>query len=132
MRLQVGQVLVLAGGVDHQEQRVVAQVGDHQVVEDAALLIGEHGIALHAHRQVDDIHRHQAFQGLGGIAAAQGDLAHVRDIEQAGLLAGVQVFLEHAQRVLHRHVIAGERHHARTQFQVQGVQWGLEQCFGHR
>jgi hypothetical protein len=56
----------------------------------------------------------------------------VRDIEQAGLLAGVQVFLEHAQRVLHRHVVAGERHHARAQFQVQGVQWGLEQCFGHR
>jgi hypothetical protein len=68
---QVGQVLVLAGGVDHQEQGVVTQVGDHQVVEDAALFVGEHGIALHAHRQVDDVHRHQAFQRLGGISAAQ-------------------------------------------------------------
>ncbi|MNV78274.1 hypothetical protein D3C71_1717560 [compost metagenome] len=132
MRLQEGQVLVLAGGVDHQEQRVVAQVGDHQVVEDAALLIGEHGIALHAHRQVDDVHRHQAFQGLGRIAAAQDDLAHVRHVEQPRLLTGVQVFLEHAERVLHRHVVAGERHHACAQFQVQGVQRGLEQCFGHR
>lgn len=130
--LQVSQVLLLAGGVDDQEQGVLAQVGNHQVVENAALLIGEHGIALHTHWQVDDVHRYQAFQRLGGVSATQNDLAHVRDVEQAGLLAGVQVFLEHAQRVLHRHVVAGERHHACTQFQMQGMQWGLEQCFGHR
>lgn len=132
MLAQVRQVLLFAGGVDHQEQGVVTQVGDHQVVEDAALRVGEHGIALHAHRQVDDIDRYQRLQGAGGIVAAQDDLAHVRDIEQAGLLAGVQVLLEHAQRVLHGHVVAGERHHARAQFQVQGVQRGLVQCFGHR
>ncbi|MCY1177360.1 hypothetical protein D9M73_176650 [compost metagenome] len=128
----MGQVLVLAGGVDHQEQLVLGQAGDHQVVEDAAVLVGEQCIALHAHRQIEDVHRHQAFQGARGVLTPQEDLAHVGYVEQAGLLAGVQVFLEHAQRVLHRHVVAGERHHARTQFQVQGVQWGLEQCFGHR
>ncbi|MNE42448.1 hypothetical protein D3C80_1365740 [compost metagenome] len=127
---QVRQVLILAGGVDHQEQFVVTQVGDHQVVEDAAVFIGEHRVALHAHWQVDDVDRHQGFQGLGRIGTAQADLAHVRDVEQAGLIAAVQMLFHHPQRVLDRHVVAGERHHARTQFQVQGVQRGLEQCFG--
>ncbi|MCY1451164.1 hypothetical protein D9M71_680190 [compost metagenome] len=126
----MGQVLVLAGGVDHQEQFVIAQVSDHQIIKDAALFVDEHGVALHAYRQVDDIHRHQGFQCLGGIGAAQTDLAHVRDVEQASLFTGVQVLLHHAQGVLHRHVVAGERDHARAQFQVQGVEWGLLQVFG--
>ncbi|MDT4843046.1 hypothetical protein FQZ97_769640 [compost metagenome] len=127
---QMGQVLVLAGGVDHQEQLVLGQAGDHQVVEDAALGVGEQRVALGAHRQVEDVHRHQAFQRPGRIGAAQDDLAHVRDVEQAGLLTGVQVLLEHAERVLHRHVVAGEGHHARAEFEVQGMQRGLGEGFG--
>ncbi|MNJ49373.1 hypothetical protein D3C77_445970 [compost metagenome] len=128
--LQVRQVLVLAGGVDHQEQFVVAQVGNHQVIEDATVFIGEHRVALHAHGQIDDVHRYQGFQGLGGAGTQKADLAHVRDIEQPGLFTGMQVFLHDPKRVLHRHVVAGERHHARAQFKVQGVQRGLLQCFG--
>ena len=51
-------------------------------------------------------------------------------IEQAGALAGVVVFGHQARRVLHRHGVAGKRYHARTQFNVQGVerrcqQWGI-------
>ncbi len=120
--LQMTQVLFLAGGVDHQEQLVIRQPRDHQVVEDAPVGAGEQRVTLHTHRQVDDIHRHQALQRLAGIHAAQADLAHMGDVEQAGLLAGVQVFLEYAQRILDRHRVAGKRHHARTQFQVQSVQ----------
>ncbi|MOA41288.1 hypothetical protein D3C78_1632350 [compost metagenome] len=89
------------------------------------MFVGEQCIALHTHRQVDDIDRHQRFQGLGSACPPQADLAHVRNIEQAGLLASVQVFLEHAQRVLDRHRVACERHHARAQFQVQVVQRGM-------
>ena len=43
--LQVGDVLCLAGGIDHHEQ-VIGAARDHQVVEDAALLVGEQGVAL--------------------------------------------------------------------------------------
>ncbi|MOA44510.1 hypothetical protein D3C78_1668000 [compost metagenome] len=85
---------------------------------------------MHTHWQVNDVDRHQGFQGLGRIGAAQANLAHMRNIEQARLFTRVQVFFHHPQRILDRHVIAGERHHARAQFQVQGVQRGLEQCFG--
>ena len=45
----------------------------------------------------------------------------MRDIEQPRLLAGVQMFLENAGRILHRHLIAGERHHLAAQLEVQGV-----------
>lgn len=130
MLAQVRQVLVLAGGVDHQEQFFVTQVGHHQVIEDAALVVGEHRVALHADWQVEDVDRYQGFQGLGGIGAGEADLAHVGHVEQPGLITGVQVFLHHAQWVLHRHVVAGEGHHARAQLDVQGMQRGFQQGFG--
>jgi hypothetical protein len=38
-------------------------------------------------------------------------LAHVRDVEQARLGTRVQVFLENAEAVVDRHLIARERHH---------------------
>ena len=45
------------------------------------------------------------------------------DIEQSGLLAGMQVF-GNDPLVLHGHVVTGERHHARTQFPMQGIKRG--------
>ena len=58
-RLDMGVVLRLAGGVDDEQQRaVLVRIGrarDHQVVEDATLLVQELRIALLAGRQVDDI-----------------------------------------------------------------------------
>ena len=45
-------------------------------------------------------------------------LAHVRDVEQAGVLARPIVLGEDAGGVLHRHVIAGEGHHASAELHV--------------
>ena len=86
-------------------------------------------------RLADDIDRHQRLQRPCGIrivagAGAHRDLAHMGHVEQAGAGAGMQVFLHHAQWVLHRHVVAGERHHARAQLDVQGMQRGFQQGFG--
>ncbi|MCY1367963.1 hypothetical protein D9M69_549190 [compost metagenome] len=62
----------------------------------------------------------------------QAYLAHMRNIEQARVFASVLMFLHDALRVLHRHFVAGEGHHAGTQFQMQGVQWRAQQFFvGH-
>ncbi len=107
---QVCGVLLLAGGIHHQEQ-MIAGIGNHQVVEDAALLVGKQRITLLVHGQIDNIDRHQRFQCRGGARAAQAQLPHVRHIEQAGLAAGVIVFLENAGRILQRHFVACERHH---------------------
>ena len=52
---------VLAGGVDHQEQ-MAAEIGHHQIVENAACAIGELGVALPPRRNGEDVLRHQPLQ----------------------------------------------------------------------
>jgi len=112
---------------------VVAGIGDHQVVKDAALGIGELGVAHPPDVQAGDVAGHQALQHLGGASTGDAGLAHMRDIEQTGRGARVLVFAEHAQRILHRHVVAGERHHLGTEVPVQGGErGGLERGVGHR
>ena len=131
MRAQMRLVVVLAGGVDDQKQ-MVAEIRHHQVVENAAGLVGELRIALAAGRQRQDVLRHQPFQRQAASSslpdfARSVDLAHMRDVEQAGGGAGVQMFLQHAGGVLHRHVVAGERHHLAAAGDVQRVQRRLFQ-----
>ena len=122
-------VLGLAGGVDDQKQ-MVAEIRHHQIVENAAGLIGKLRVALPSRRNRNDILRHQPLQrercvhNLAGLRP-QRDLAHMRDVEQAGGVAGMQVFPEHAGCVLHRHVIAGERHHFAAARHMEGVQRGV-------
>ena len=96
--LHVAQVGVLAAGVDDEEQVAegrarCGRVGanDHQVVEQAAAGVGEEGVALPAHAEVDHVHRHQVLQGRGGVGTDQPHLAHVRDVEQGRRLAAVLV-----------------------------------------
>ncbi len=100
MLAQMGLVGVLAGGIDHQEQ-MIAEIRDHQVVENAATRVGELRVTLPSGRDRDHVLRHQPLQRLGGILGgvrdasggrAQRDLAHMRDVEQAGRGAGMLVF----------------------------------------
>ena len=49
------------------------------------------------------------------------ELAHVRDVEDAGVGAHGAVLLDHAL-VLHGHLPAGERHHARAERDVPVVE----------
>src|ERR1700722_19681130 len=63
------------------------------------------------------------------MGAAEKRLAHMRNVEQAGLLAGVKMFLENARRILHRHGIARERHQLSAQLQMERVERCLLQCF---
>jgi hypothetical protein len=137
---QMRLVLGLAGGVDHHEQ-AIAEIGDHQIVEQAAVLVGELRVALPTRRHRNDVLGHQALQRQRGVLEAarlraQRDLAHVGDVEQTGGGAGMQMFLQHPGRVLHGHVIAGERHHLRAAREMQRVQWRLFQggriCKHHR
>ena len=60
----------------------------------------------------------------------QFHLAHMGDIKQSGLSAGMFVFNDYACRVLHRHVIAGEPHHAGAKLPMQSIQRGLAQLCG--
>ena len=105
----MGDVLVLAGRVYHENQPVVA-AGDKQVVEDAAVFVGELGVTHGPGGEASDIARHEALQRLGGTVAGKPQLAHVRDVEEPGGGARVRVLRHDAGAVAHRHGIAGEGH----------------------
>ena len=112
------------GGVDDQHQPV-AETGHHQIVADAAGGVGQQPVALAAGPQSEDVGRDQRLEGARGLDRVGGferDLAHVGDVEQARLRAGVQVLPQQPGRVVQRHVVAGKRHHPRPMAQVQGVQ----------
>jgi len=61
---------------------------------------------------------------LEGAGAAELDLAHVGDVEEAGGGAHRLVLLLEPG-VLHRHVPAGEIDHAAPELPVGGVEWSL-------
>ncbi|MET3917124.1 hypothetical protein ABID97_003906 [Variovorax sp. OAS795] len=129
--LDVRQVGHLAGTVDDHEERAVSFVEEHQVVEDAALVVQQQAVALLAGCKVDHVDRHQGLEGGRGVGPDQAQLAHVRDVEQPGRVARVLVLGHEPGGVLHGHGIAGKRHHAGAQFHVQVVQRRLEQwCVG--
>ena len=55
---------------------------------------------------------------------AQRDLAHMRDVEQAGRAPGLGMLGQNAGRVLHRHVVAREGNHLAAARHMERVQGG--------
>ena len=100
---------------------------DHEVVTDAARLVEEQTVALATRLQAEHVDGQEGLQRarrVGDVARArrEPDLAHMRHVEQAGRGPRVQVFLEQARRVLHRHGVARERDHPGPVAQVERVQ----------
>ena len=127
--LDVGEVVLLAGRVDHQEKAGTA-IRHHQVVDDAAPFVGQDRVTGLAFGQAPEVARHQGFQRLGGAVAQKVGLTHVGNVEQRSLPAGVQVFGDDAAGVLERHPIAGERHHLGALLPVKGIERGFLDGFG--
>jgi len=121
---QMGNVGVLAGRIDDQQQVIIAP-RYHQVVENAAGIVQEQAVALLARLELPDIAGDQPLQRRIGTIAHQPHLAHVGDIEQPGSGARVGV-LRHDAFELHRHVIPGERHHAPAKCAMQVVERCLQ------
>ena len=121
VRFHVGDVSAFAGGVDHHED-MIATIGKHQVIHDAALFIGEHAIALAVFCKTFDIDWDQRFQSGSGHRPRDFDLTHMADVKQSRFLACVHMFFHHTKGKLHGHGVPCERHHFRTQLNVQIVQ----------
>jgi hypothetical protein len=122
---------ILAGGVDDDEE-VVVEMGDHQVVEDGAIVVGEEAVALAAFGETENIDGNEAFERKCRILVSarlrlDDHLAHVGHIEQSGCCAGLQMFLHDAGGILYRHVVAGKGHHAGAKRQMQVMQRGFLQ-----
>jgi hypothetical protein len=119
-------VRILAARVDHDEQPV-RQARDHQIVENAAVLIREQPVTLAADRQRSQIDRHQGFKRgsrRGNVARTGADrkLPHMRDIEESRCGSHVLMFADNPARIVERHCVAGERHHARARAAMKVVQ----------
>ena len=110
----LGEVAVLAGGVDHDEQAVVVGLAGHQVVEHAAIGRQQQRIAR-ARFQALVVAGDQFLEHPERISSRNW-LAHVRHVEQPRVLARPAVLRQHAV-VLHRHVVAGEPDHPKPSAQ---------------
>ena len=128
-RVQMRQIVGLARAIDNGEYAVLA-FDEHQVIDDAALVIEQQSVALSADGQVQHVHGNQALQRGLRLWAGEQQLAHVRHVKKAGPAAGVQVFCHQSLAVLHRHGIGRECNHARAKFKVQRVQRGGTQRRG--
>jgi len=128
-RIEIGVVGALAGAVDDNVQASIRiRTGDHKIVEDAALVIEQHGEPLAPDAKFLHFAGNERFKRCGGgfvIGRDNHRLAHMRNIKQPGLGAGVEMLFHHAHRVLHRHVVAGERDHLCAKLQMERVKRGL-------
>ncbi|MOA35649.1 hypothetical protein D3C78_1571160 [compost metagenome] len=84
----MGDIGVFAGCVDDDE-KMIAAIGDHQVVQNAAVFIGEETVTLTTFLEAENVDRHQLFERKCGIGIVAGlrlhdHLAHVGYVEQAG------------------------------------------------
>ena len=118
MGLHMGDVSPFAGGI-HYDKNVIATIGEHQIIHDAALIVGEHSVTLTIYAKTDDINGDQTLQRLRRTCAADLHLPHMAYVKQASFLAGVNMFFHHTQRILHRHRVTRERHHFRTKAHMQ-------------
>ena len=106
---------------------MVAEVRDHQVVENPACVICKLCVALPPRRNRDNVLGHQSLQcdrrilDIAGLRS-QRDLAHMRDVEQAGPVSRMQVLPKHAGRKLDGHLISRERNHLPAAAHMQLVQ----------
>ena len=100
---------------------LASQARHHEIVLDRAIVVEEQCITLHALLEARDIGGGHALQRAGGVVAGQKRLPHMRHIEQACLRTRMQMFLQDAGGILHRHFIAGERHHLAAKLQMERV-----------
>src|SRR5258708_3601257 len=92
------------------------QVRNHQLVAYPAFLVRQLGIALTPNSKTAKIARHELLKRMlrfvnGTRMRADGQLPHMRNVEEAGMRSGVEMLLHHAKIVLDGHRIAGEFDH---------------------
>ena len=74
-------IKLLATGINN-EHKMIAALADHQIIDDATVVVSEKRIALPFHRKAQYIDRHEALQSLRRVghparAGAQYDLSHM-------------------------------------------------------
>src|SRR5919198_768716 len=107
----------------------VELVGD-QVIDDSAPLVREQGVLSLTGLDLVEIVRERRLEQLRRAWALDLELAHVRDVEDAGVAADGPMLGNHAF-VLDRHLPARERHHPRAEGDVASVERRPLERLGH-
>jgi len=121
----------VVGGIRDREVVIGPQAVGEEVVEDAAVLIAQQRVLRAADRHLRDVVGVHALQEVLRAGSRDLDLAHVRDVEDAGRAAHGEVLGANAVAVLHRHLPAGERHELATGLAVRFEQAGALQRGQH-
>jgi hypothetical protein len=100
-------------GVRHHHVAVLAGAVDDEVVDHAAVAVEQQRVLRLAQRDRRELARERVVERLGGLGSDDDDLAHVRQVEQARVLAH-GVVLGEVARVPHGHLPAGEVGEARA------------------
>jgi len=98
---------------------------DEQIVDDCTLRRCECGVLSLAVDDLGYVVRRDAIHESDRVGAAHVDLAHMRDVEKAGVGACAQVFFDCSGGILDRHVPAAEVDHAAAQLPVSIIEWSL-------
>ena len=104
-------------------------IGD-EVVDDPSVLVREQRVLRLTGLELVEVVRQHALQKVAGARPFHLHLAHVRDVEDAGIRPHRAVLGDDAL-VLHGHLPAGERHHARSELDVPIVQRRIEERRRH-
>jgi hypothetical protein len=122
---EMGDVVPFAGAVDDHVHFAFLEASEHQIVEDAAILGHQQRIDRMGKLRCLEVGRHQRLErGLDALAG-EGELTHVADVEQSGVLARPQM-LGHDAFILDGHLIAGERDHPTAPRAVPAVERKLQ------
>ena len=106
--LQPRRVGIGVTGIGDDHEALVAQPGDDQIVQDSGTLVEQERVFRLVFCQRCRVERAGARQQRIGLSAGHQNELHMRDVEEARMLARVQVLLHHAGRIGQRHGPAGE------------------------
>lgn len=121
--LNPGDILVNVGGIDDEEETIVATLVDEQIVDHAAAGVEHHSVEALANRRAGDIVGENVVDVTLGVRTGDGNFAHVGNIENAASITHGVVLLNDTT-ILDGHVEAAEG----TDESFEGNMLGIEAC----
>ena len=128
--LQMGQVLVGVGGVDHQQIPFLFKAVQVCVVYGAAVGSGDDAVLGRVQVQTGHVAGEHVLEEGNHLRSLHQDAAHVGHVEEAARTAGIEVLGHDLAGVLDGHLPAAEVHHRGPRRHMLGVQLGPFQ-FAH-
>ena len=120
-------VLVAVGCVDDHQVSFLGELVDDNVVDGAALLVAHHAVADLVHGHAGVVVGQQVVDGSQCSGASEQDLTHVRNVEQAALLADCHMLLDDAGScVLDGQQVASEGDDLAAFFHMNIIEGGLQ------